>query len=226
VAAAGERIAETVYDVLQGIVPQKCLKPGRHQGSGINDRTGIHQHHYAYGNEVVKIAVFGGESRNGNTDTQGQQGHQHYEVGKPEHVPAEIDLALQIIIPPEGHEHDKLNEGAQQVRNNHGQRGYQPRKIHLAKQGCIAGKGGRSTAETVCKVVPQGGACQVKQGRRDTIGGDVGNIAKHKRVYNYREQRPQKKPDGAQHGLLVGRNHIAAHKNADEIAVIPYFLEF
>ena len=152
--AAGEGIAKTIYDVLQGVVPQKCLKLGRHQRSGINDRTGIHQHHYAYGNEVVEIAVFGGESRYGNADAQGQQCHQHDEVGKPKHVPAEIYLVLEIIIPPEGHEHKELNKSTQQVGDNHRQGCHQSWEIHLTKNSRITGKSRRSAAETVGKVVP------------------------------------------------------------------------
>lgn len=70
-----------------------------------------------------------------------------------------------------------------------------------------------------------GDARQVKEHGRHAVGRNAGNIAENNRKHQGGEQRLYEIPKRPEDGLFVLGHNVAAHKQAEQIAVAPHLAE-
>ncbi len=96
-----------------------------------------------------------------------------------------------------------------------------PGEINFSEQGTILNESEGSAREAFGEKGPQYNACQVKQGRRQTVGRQPNGLFKDQNVYNQYDHRLEYDPQGPKQGLLMMDEEIPADDPEQQVPVPP-----
>ncbi len=129
--------------------------------------------------------------------------------------------AAQDEVGQEDQEQAELDAEGDQVGDQDGDRYGQAREVDFAEQAGVADEGLRGFVQAVGEVGPDDGAGEVEQEGRQVVGGQAGDVAEDYGEDQGGEQGLDQVPQGAQDGLLVDGDEVAAHEEQHQVAVAP-----
>ncbi len=75
--------------------------------------------------------------------------------------------------------------------------------------------------EAAGEIAPEHSAGHVEEHLRKTVGGKLGDVAKDDGEYQRGKQRLDDEPQRTKDRLLITRDKVAPHEQADQVAVMP-----
>ena len=192
----------------------------------VDHRGDIHPQRNTEDHQVLQVAVLGGERRNDDAEPQPNPGHQQDEQRKAQGPQGKAHRrTAQQVINEETQEEHELDGKGDEVGKDDGERGYQAWEIHLAKQLRVGGESGGGSVETAGEIRPQHVAGHIKEQSRQGVGGQAGDVAEHHGEHHGGQQGLDEEPQRPKNGLFIARDEVTAHKEGDQIAVIPHLLQ-
>ncbi len=201
----------------------EALRDGRDR---VDHRRGVHQQLHPKLHQEAQIAVFGRQRRDDDAKSEPQAGHHQDQQRRKQNPP--IGLQVGAAQREESHkdqEKAKLNAKRDQVRDQNRDRHRQAREIHLAEELRVLHKRVGRLGEAIREVRPDDRAGHIKEELRQTVGGQLGDVAEDDREGDRRQQRLDQVPQRSQDRLLVDRDKIAPDEEHHQVAITPQIRE-
>jgi len=196
----------------------------RNHARGVDHRRGIHGELDPEGDEEGEITVFRGERGNDDAGSEAKECHDPEKDGceQENHRPIGIHRRAFPREPSEeGEKEQKLDRELDEVGNNDRERRDEARKVDFAENAGVGHEGGGGFCEAGREVVPRRDAGEIKEHRRQAVGGELGQSAEDHREHGRGEQRLDEKPQRTENRLLVNGDEIPPHEHPQQTTIVP-----
>jgi len=193
-----------------------------HHAQRIDNGGGIHPQLYDEAEKHGEVAIFGGERRHDDAESQSQSGEHQDVNGEQQQRAVGTDVvAFPHEVEIDGEHQQELHAEFHEIGNDRGNGHHHSGEIHFAKHALVGRERGRRAVQTRRKIQPTNVAREIEQRLRHAVGAHLGDATKHHHIHDDGEHGLYDKPQRAEDGLLVLHDDVALHKQRHQISVAP-----
>ncbi|GEM_PF-3267659 len=189
------------------------METGGDGGDRIDDRGGVHEELDAELHQEAQVAVFCSEGRDDDAKSEPEAGHHEDEYWRDQDPPVWVQAsACKGEESHEGQEEGELDGKGDQVGEQDRDRDSQAWEVDLAEELGVVDEGVGGLGETVREVSPDDGAGHVEEELRQSVRGELGDIAEDDGEGDSGEEGLDEIPEWSEDGLFVDGDEVASYK--------------